>query len=97
MIDIVSDEEILDAQAGWRARKPFSSQLRARRRSPACSACAIREGHRVLLVLDSGRMRIVCTVTGHGLKDRKSFSALRRAQLRLTSRKFGRAIEAAER
>lgn len=69
-IDIVSDEEILAAQS-WLARKegifvepasaaPIAGLLRASRTTDS--------GHFTSLTIPHGS-RIVCTVTGHGLKD----------------------------
>jgi threonine synthase len=75
-IDIVSDEEILTAQS-WFARKegifvepasaaPIAGLLRA------CGAKASGLFHTSLIPEGS---RIVCTVTGHGLKDPEAISS----------------------
>ncbi len=77
MIDIVSDEEILDAQR-WLARgegifvepasaAPIAGLLRAARAGKVTahfSAASIPDGS-----------RIVCTVTGHGLKDPEALAS----------------------
>ena len=67
-IDIVTDEEILARKHGWRETKEFLLNPPARRRLPDCSNAATG-GSGVLIQKIPETSRIVCTVTGHGLKD----------------------------
>ena len=61
MIRAVTDEQILAAHRLLSARRASSSSRRRRRRRRAARGRRGRAG--------AGRARIVCTVTGHGLKD----------------------------